>query len=894
MQNRKRSNMAALLQYTILFCILVLGIYGVLIINHKSFIQVGDGIKQGYFWTAELKHQMEKLLAGEGLQLWSWSKLLGMCVQTNRYWDPFNWIAAAFPVGYIELGYTVATLLRLYCGGVAFLALMRYSDLSVFASVSGAALYTFTGYSIVTGLYYTDLLINGYLFPILVLSVEAVYKGKSPAFFSIATGLYLLSNFYFAYMAAITIILYILLRYFAYKEFELIDYAKNTGRFVVYGVIGICIGGIQFVPDFAALSKASLDSAMESPGLLFDKYYYIRIGEKLLGVGDTANYAIIGWTVILIMLLAISVIGLRLSKTPAVMSLILLAGTMIPIVCSIYNGFSYPNRRWIFSLQLFAAWAAAVELDGPRISKRPGNVTAAIALGFTAFLSLGFNYLFKLGLGKRSVSFMAIQLIGGTAFFVILVVAGKEGYLRKLSKIMILAVLSGTLTAAWTISFMDKKASFYRNNRINKMLQASTQRAGALIDEEGFYRLDQVDSILYSHRAKTPPNETLWWQTRSIYGYNSRMPSDLLEFNRLTGNNYGYSKRMAVISNDNRVGLDYLYGVKYFLGDDLKNGRRGSDEYAGYGFEYDRTIDGVRVFKSKYDVSLGYVFDQYISVSELEKLGYAEREQALLQAVVMPDDKDLAFTHRIKSDDIQTAVKDIGYSIAESDGAILKDDSIVVNKAGGSITLELDDVDDSQLEVAITGLLRNASDEQSEPFDLHITNEYVEEWARLIVDNQAIPNIKDFNLNLGYYDKYRDGKIRISFSAPGNYKYDSIKVRAMDADVFDDCIEALSNKRLIIDSFSDTEVEGRVDAGNGGVLFLSITEPENWDCYIDGENAKIIKNTDIAFTGVEIPEGHHNIMLKYNNYMAKAGMMLSLTGIIMLAAACLLRKRKQG
>ena len=126
-QNRRKANLAAFLQFTILFCILVVGIYGVLIISHKSFLKGGDGIKQGYFWTVELKHQMEMLLRGEGLQLWSWSKFLGMSVQTNRYWDPFNWLAASFPVGYIELGYTVAALLRIYSGGVAFLALMRYT-----------------------------------------------------------------------------------------------------------------------------------------------------------------------------------------------------------------------------------------------------------------------------------------------------------------------------------------------------------------------------------------------------------------------------------------------------------------------------------------------------------------------------------------------------------------------------------------------------------------------------------------------------------------------------------------------------------------------------------------------------------------------------------------------
>ena len=257
MQNRKRSNMAALLQYTILFCILAAGIFGGLMISHKTFIQGGDGIKQGYFRTVEIQHQLERLLSGEGVQLWSWSKLLGMSVQTNRFWNLFDWIAAAFPAGYIELGYTIAALMRIWCGGAVFLALMRYTGRSVFAGVLGAVLYDFTGCTIVTGLVHADMLLNVYLFPLLVLSVEAVYKGRSPALFSLATGLYVLTSFYSSYMAAVAIVPFILLRYFAYSDFDLKDYARNTCRFALYGLLGICVGGFQFIQDFTALSGAS-------------------------------------------------------------------------------------------------------------------------------------------------------------------------------------------------------------------------------------------------------------------------------------------------------------------------------------------------------------------------------------------------------------------------------------------------------------------------------------------------------------------------------------------------------------------------------------------------------------------------------------------------------------
>ena len=891
-QNRKSLNTAALLQFTILFCILVLVIYWVFIINHKSFIKTGDGIKQGYFMTVELKHQMEMLFAGKGLQLWSWSKLLGMSVQTNRYWDPFNWLAAAFPVGYIELGYTIAALLRFYCGGVAFLAMLRYMGRSVFSAVFGAAVYTFTGYTIVTGMIYPDLLMNIYLFPLLVISVEMIYRGKSPAFFSIMTGVYLVSNFYYSYMAAISIILYILFRYFAYRQFDLKDYAATIGRFMIYGIIGLCIGGIQFIPDFASLSEASTESVTDESGLFYDMSHYINIGKFLIGTGGTKPPAIIGWTFIIIIFAAIALIGIRLSKTPAVLSLLMLAGAMTPAVSSVYNGFGYPSLRWVFALQLFAVWALAEEIDKARMYSRAGIVTAAAALIFTSVVTLGFTYIFHLDPGRRAVTFMMLQLLGDASMVLLLVFIRKEGCLKRLSRVMMVVILVATLGSAWTVSFLDTKGKYYRNNKINKLLEQSTQRAGALIEDEGFYRLDQVDSVLYRHRVKPPANETMWWQTRSIYAYNSRTPSVLLEFNRLLGNNYGYSKRVAVVSNDNRTGLDYLYGVKYFLGDDLKYDKTGSDEYAGYGFRKSTSLDGVNVFKSKYDVSLGYVFDKYISKSEFEKLGYGEREQAILQAVVLPDDKDISSVSKVKSSDIHTAVQDVGYTVVESDGAALSDGNIVVDRAGRSITLALEPVENSQLLLSMTGLLRNVSKGQSQPFELHVRNEHIEEIATNDLSNQTIPDIRDYNLNLGYFDHYSDGRVQISFTEPGTYRYDEIKIKAQDADLFDTYIEDLSENRYVISSFSDRRVEGTIDSAKGGILYLSIIEPERWECYIDGKKTDIISNTDIAFTGVAVPAGHHSITLKFRNRASELGAMMSIIGLALLAATCLIRRKK--
>ena len=892
-ENKRTGDRIALIQYSLLFCILVIGIYAVLIINHKSFIQNGDGVKQGYFWAVEFKHLLESLFSGRELPFWSWSKFIGLDVQTNNYWDPFNWIAAAFPPGYIELGYTIASVLRMYCGGAAFLLLMRYTGLGVAESVIGSAFYTFSGYCTVIALVHPDGLMNHYLFPLLVYSVERIYKGRSAVPFSLFVALYLISVLYYSYMAAVSIVLFTLLRYFAYREFSIKDYAATIGRFVFFGLTGVLLAGFQLLTDMEELSAASAESATDKGPLLFDRYYYLELGKKLIGTGNTENYQIMGWTLIVIILIVISIRKISLKKTSLIMTLLLLTGYMLPAVCSIYNGFGYPTQRWIFSLGFFAAWTAAEELGNRELFTKKNAMTAAVTLTVMAFLSIGLNYICGFGLGRRALLFMGIQLAGGAVFVTVLALACRNGKIRELGNTLTVLILIGTLTCAWTLSFHENKGAFRRNNSINKALQQSTQRAGAQIEDDSFYRIDQVDSILYRHIVKSPPNETLWWQTRSIYGYNSRIPADIYRFNGMVGNNYGYSKRVSVVSNDNRTGLDYLYGVRYFLGDDVRNDRTGSDEYAGYGFEPYGNIDGVNVFRSRFDVSLGYGFDKYICESDLEKFNPLEREQVLLQAVTVPDDVTPAGTKRADIEELETDVRSIAYTISETDGVSISDHEIRVSEGGGSFTIEPGKAENCQLVLSFTGLMRDPVDGQSRSFVLNAENEYISEIADNTITNQTIPGIKDYYLNFGYYKTYENGKIEVRLSEPGTYVYDSIDIYAMDAAFSDKYISELGKAKYDIESFTDRRVDGTVSLNEPGILFLSIADHENWEIYVDGEKADAIRDLDIAFVGAEVPEGTHRITLVYGNKTLRTGALVSLAGVIVLTCAFAGERRKK-
>ena len=889
--NRKKENLLTAVQYTLLFCVLILGVYGVLILSHRSFIQGGDGYKQGYFWTVELKKQIESLAAGDGMSLWSWSKGLGMDVQTNYILDPFNWIAASFPAGYIELGYTLAVILKMYFGGLAFLAFMRYAGAGVFESLFGSISYVFAGYFIVIGLIHADAMFSIFMFPLLILGVERIYKGKSPVLFVFSVAYYLIRFLYYAYMAGVAVFIYILLRYFAYHEFEIKDYFRSLGRFIVWGLTGIFIAGFQLMVDVPALFGASSESATDAISVFFDRQYYIELGRELTGTGNTTAYHIAGISLLVIMLLASALPVINRRRTDIIMTVICFIAMLFPAACSFLNGMGYPTLRWMFIFVFFASWTAAEQIGRAELHSRKGLILCTLALLIMSFWTIGLYAAGMMDMGRRALLFVCIQLLGGAVFLLILIVRHRAAFFRHADKTVILALCVAVLTCSWSVAFLDSRGSFVRNNAINKALEGSTQRAGALIDDDGFYRIDQVDSILYSHVVKSPPNESMWWKTKPVYVYSSRVPEKLLEFNRLVGNNYGYSKRVFVLSNDNRSGLDYLCGVRYFLGDDKKNGRSGSDEYAGYGFELYDDLDGVNIFKNKHDVSLGYVYDKYITESDFRRLDRLEREQALLQAAVLADNEDAGDLERLSLDKVETAVRDVPYEIESADGVKFEEGKIITNKDDASFTLSVGDVENSQLVVSFDGLLRGSDEEQSRSFVIHAKNEYVTEMADNKINNQAIPFIRDYDLNMGYYESYSNGRIKITLSKKGKYRCENLRVRAMDASLFDKYENRLSANKLNIESYGDEEVNGTVSCRRPGVLFLSISDYHNWRIYIDGERAERIDGLNIAFTGAMVPAGDHSIKLVYVNRNLRAGSVLTVIGVLFLAAALIYRKR---
>ena len=878
-----------IIQYTVLFLLVSLGVFAAFIVLGKSFMHIGDNFKQGYFWLAELRNNLRSFFAGDGYPAWSWSRGLGMDLVYHL--DFFDLIPMLFPENLLELGYSVEMLAKLYCGGLAFLVYARDLDMPDFSALTGSICYVFSTWFLSVTMIQNSFICVVFMMPLLTMSIDWIYRKKSPLLFIIVTAYFLAHDAYVAYMAGIGAIIYMLLRYFAYEDtFEWKTYAKRVGSFIGYGLIATLISAYTVLPEVVTLMGASSESASDGVSQIFNAWQIVDYGKILITGGFTHGYTYIGLPIFALLVLPWAISKLSLRNTHVLMSVILVVMTLFPVVGILFNGLGYSTTRWYFLVVFFLNLAAMQAMDTVNYRSRRNLILLAVWLVILAVWTVGFEAIGLIWLYKRAKAFILLNLAAGAGIvFSLAVFKGK-----KLREVAVICIAALVLAGSWSLCIYLYRNSFISVGEVSERLETSTQRASAILEETdgSFYRTDQVDYLNFSHDSSLPANENLYWGSKTIYGYDSYITSDQFEFNRLLGNSNSFIMRVYTLGNDNRPGPDFLYGVKYFLGDDETNDKTGSDAYAGYGFGRIENADGVHVFENKYDVSLGYGYNAFISESEFLKLSRLEREQAIMQACVVTDETDSELTgiEELTAADIDTDVKNVPYEVIATRGLSYEDGTITADVAGAGMTLQIADVTDSQLMLSFDNLVLNDGDEMdvAAVVDGSERIEHMHMWK----SNQSIADVCDFDVNLGYYDSL-NGTVTITFEQAGTYTYDSLYLSAMGAGNYDKYALQREAQRLDVSEYDDRHVSGTVNMTEDGILYLSIPKYGNWEIYVDGEKVEKIEKANIAFVGAEVSEGEHSIELKYRNKAMLAGGMVSIGGIVIAITVLRRNRRKQ-
>ncbi len=106
-----------------------------------------------------------------------------------------------------------------------------------------------------------------------------------------------------------------------------------------------------------------------------------------------------------------------------------------------------------------------------------------------------------------------------------------------------------------------------------------------------------------------------------------------------------------------------------------------------------------------------------------------------------------------------------------------------------------------------------------------------------------------------------------------------IYVYSLNTDVLERGYEKLSSGGIELEEFSDTSLEGTVNAADDGICYFSIPQEKGWTVYVDGE--KVTAETiGGAMIGVPVTKGTHKIKLEYVPQGAVVGISISAVGTI--------------
>lgn len=934
METIKKLRKNVYFKYTLLFIIVAFFTFFWFIVYGKTFINGDDAFAQHYPFLVKFKRFLSDIIDGNGVSLWTWDTALGSDTIGNFafvFCDPFAFIGALFSEKYMDLGYTVSVILRLYAAGLAMMSFLRYKKKASWQCLVGGIAYAFSAWAVMTSVRHGFFLNPLVFFPLLIMGVDKIDNEKKPLIFVISIVLSLITSFYFAYMSALLVIVYIVIKYFIESEnrksFQ--DFLKRFFKFVFYAVIALLISAPIFIPVFYSLIYANKSSGVDINIFLRLKEVLRYIPSYLSHSDVNGNYSYTALSMICIALVPAMIIDFKkkLNRLPTLMTLICAVMAAFPIFGSIFNAMSYSVGRWCYMLAFFFVWASVSALDFEKFKdseykKSYRTIFAVMAILFIVALILS-KVFFNVFPDKN----LYIALLNMSFLFIFYIILCESEKCKRTSKsVLIIILMVVNLCIVGLINYspnLSNDLSKYNNiKKPYKQYSRSAQRVGLKIKDDDFYRVDQIENSTptgCTSFTRTPINESIFFGTRSIYSYISTIDDRIFDYNKALCNSSGYYRRVCTFSNDNRSRMNFLQGVKYFIGDN-KNRDLKASQYAGYDYKKYHNIDGVEVLKNKYNASLGYVFQNTISEKNFMKYDYLDREQIMMQACVVSDAQETS-SPKINENDIILDTNKIEYKIKSENGLKLNGNKIKVESTSSRLTISTSEIKNSEVYIVFKNLKKkpltydqykksvlgdnydskmesNKLDAQKisyysyGDFEIFVSKSNIRK--RLINtegENQAFRDVKDFTANLGYYDS-TSGDINIDFKSIGDYTFDSIEVIAVSQDNFDNQARKLENNRLNVTTLHDNYIKGTVNAEADGLLYLSIPYNEGWKIYIDGKEQESYV-ADIAFTGVDIKKGNHTVELKYRPVGFTAGLCMSAFGTVVLIIILVYKSKKR-
>lgn len=921
----KRAGRACYRAYTQLFIPFAIVVLIALPLGGRELMWSVDGLNQYYpFFVYEgewIRGIVGGLLSGQGFNvpLWAWDSGYGADVLTtfDVFLDPLNLVSAIVPAKLSEWVFQLLVVVRMYLAGLAFVFYCRTRGENRTGTVLGALMYALGGAGLM-GVIWASGLHALILFPVVLAGAERIFAGGRPWVFIASLACLAVVSYYFTYMACILLVGYLAVRVVMIERPNLtvVRFLRWVGVFAGLVLICLAIAGFAIVPAvFAMMGMDRVTESSTAVPLLYSFNYYVQTATGFLStyyVGSD-TYQGFGGLGFLACLVLFSCKGEN--RALKIVFAVLTVFLLLPFFGSLFNGMNYATNRW--------TWAYAL-------------CTSFIFVRMTPHL---------LRLDARTKRILGV----GVAVYAVLLVipaarteANVAGYAALLAALAVLMVSQGAdarrgmLVCAMALAlgingfyFLSSDEGGKGTNQVPigmayaKLTSASVDEL-ALEGEQGTWW--RYDAGQVAHAASTPMNRirnnSLVLGLKGIDFYNSIYDNGVDAFHTelaIAGDDVNFS----YTNLQGRSDLAALLGVRYYAY------RNDGTDAAPAQFDLEdevarRIIAGVdyQLLETDTYLPVGFTFDKAITREDYLSLSPVERQQALLQAVVL-DGHDGEGARLTNSSELAFEDASVPYKVEATEGVTVEEGRFVVAGPGASVALSFEGLANADTYLYVKGLRYRGL----KPSDLMSPEEQENMlWYRradlmardlayaaptfyeIAVKDDASPLAgfitnytseshmfggKDtWLVNLGTSDKPAR-TMKITFNEGGEYSFEDLQVVSqthakLGEWVSDRRAEALEGVEL-----GGNSLTGSIDVSSPKTLLLTVAKGAGWTAYVDGEPAELLR-ADTAFMAIDLPAGHHDIELRYFTPGLKEGGIVTGVGIVALVVLAFALRRRKG
>lgn len=628
-----------------------------LVVDRGFFTYVGDyNMQQIPFYM----YVQQFIKDGGGT--WSWQTDLGSSV-INAYsfyniGSPFLWITMPFPSRWMPFLMAPLFMLKFGCiAASANLYLSRYAktrNMAVIASV----LYAFCGFNIYN-IFFNHMLDAVVFFPLILWAMDGFIYEKRRGWLAVVIGLALLNSYFFFIGNVVFVLLYFLVKLIL-GEYKI--RLSDFGFLALEALLGVGIGMALALPSFLSLLGnpriSSRDYGMDL--LLYNHVHqYVNIISSLFLPPDPPyipnlfTEGSIKWTSMSAFLPIVTISGViaywkkrEKSSIKALLGISLLMA-LVPFFNSAFYAFnSAYYARWYYMPLLFMCFATMRSLEDADLDLEAGAKTTLVLTGAYIVFGLvptrGEGAEIVTGAAKSAPKFWLTYLtamLGAGIFFVLVKYFRKKA---RFAPILLSAVLG--FSVFYSVAHLSLgKFPWYEHNL---SFRPQMYDGGAEIDlpDEGFFRTDT-----YEMEA----NFSLWSGVPSLQTFNSTVTPSIMEFYPFVGVTRDVNSKPTMED----FSLKGLLSVEYMI---LPVEKKEAFEtgYLQQGWSFYQQTKNLLVYKNEHFVPLGFTYDNYMTIENLEKADEANRSFLMMRSIGLNEDQAAEYGHLFASEITPTGTQE--------------------------------------------------------------------------------------------------------------------------------------------------------------------------------------------------------------------------------------------